>query len=592
MQVVYHVSGSSFITRWPQRLMIALGVVLVGALGFTGCELFEDDGNKPGGQCVISDTVEREVVWGERCTSYLVTATVRIRAEVTVLPGTVLVFQSGTGFYVEENGSLNAVGLEDKGKQIVFKGERDEKGYWHGIAFHSNSSLNELSWVTVQDSGGSGYNFREYGVLVQGRLKVTDSVFRDSSSFGLYADDDADLRGFARNTFIDIDEFPLSITATQAGSLDTQSSYKDSKTKPFIALRTTKVTKDVELNPQDVPYRVQGNISIADGDGTFSIKPGVDLVFEERTRIEVSDGALSAVGTQDEPITMRGTDASASYWNGIAFRTNSSKNELKYVHLSDGGAPGYNFREYGILVIGRATLSHNIFSNIGSPAAIVVDNGASVAGFESNEFSGNAHYPLSIPPQNLGELDDQSDFVGSAGENNGKPWILVDGNGNVTTSQTWHKQNAAYRIKPAIKLSESSAIITIEPGAVFEFEESGRIDASAGALNAQGTNQEPIIFQGVDNSKGYWGGLYFGSNSSNNVLNYAVVSDAGGSGHNFNSYGVQVSGQLTLNNSTLKNNKTRALWIHKNATITPSTVANIQASNTFSGNDKDIEDAR
>jgi hypothetical protein len=76
----------------------------------------------------------------------------------------------------------------------------------------------------------------------------------------------------------------------------------------------------------------------------------------------------------------------------------------------------------------------------------------------------------------------------------------------------------------------SSGTLDIEPGSELYFEEGRSLKAQLdGALRAQGTAAEPILFTTVDaNTPTYWQGLrYEGSDSANNVLEHVIVEYAG-----------------------------------------------------------------
>ena len=73
-------------------------------------------------------------------------------------------------------------------------------------------------------------------------------------------------------------------------------------------------------------------------------------------------------------------------------------------------------------------------------------------------------------------------------------------------------------------------MLTIEPGARLVFE-SGR-DMTVwedGQLRAVGTEQDPIVFTGGEQTPGYWGGLrFYHSNSEDNQLAWMTIEYGGG----------------------------------------------------------------
>lgn len=565
---------------------------------FAACDPEEGDGgDKLAPTCTVEVDagITSKTTWGEECRFYEVKGYYTVSGELDILPGTEVIFDEKAGLEVD-GGSLNAAGSEEN--PVVFRGKDSSKGYWAGIAFHSKATRNELSWVKLSDAGNTGYHFRYYGVLVRGSVKISNSSFSNISSDGIVADDGADLAGYAKNSFSDIDGYPLEVGAAEVGFLDGESTYAEAAGKPFVAVRSGKIKKSQTWNKQDVPLRfLGGTTSIDDSDAVLTLKPGLELVFSVNSGIYIENGALSAVGEKDQPIVMRGYDASKSYWYGLAFLSNASKNELAHVKLSDAGGSGHNFRTYGVLVTGRLKVSDSVFSNNGSEVAFIVHDGASIEGFANNRFENNGAFPISLPAHNLGELDSKSDFAGPEGKENGKRWILVSdpntGKGyKVTKTQTWRRQNVPYRFAETVSIEDAATTVTVEEGTRLEFNEVKGIYVEDGTLVAKGSSDKPISFVGVDSAKGYWSGIYFKSNQSGNALDHAVVSGGGASGYHFNSYGVGVAGQLSLTNTEISNTSGPGLWIN-GGTVTPSDLAELRAQNTFSNNgdngDKDIE---
>ncbi|GAB3559803.1 hypothetical protein GCM10027577_52890 [Spirosoma fluminis] len=71
--------------------------------------------------------------------------------------------------------------------------------------------------------------------------------------------------------------------------------------------------------------------------------------------------------------------------------------------------------------------------------------------------------------------------------------------------------------------------LTIKPGVVIAFERDVRFDitANGGQLIAQGTTDQKIRFDGVNQTKGFWTGIMLFSGSSANVMEYVEVRNAG-----------------------------------------------------------------
>lgn len=99
----------------------------------------------------------------------------------------------------------------------------------------------------------------------------------------------------------------------------------------------------------------------------------------------------------------------------------------------------------------------------------------------------------------------------------------------ITTNTVWldRGEGIDYIVNCTIEI-KSSGSLTISPGVTVQFTngEAG-ILASEGYLNAVGTADKPIVFQGKNGIKGEWKGIYIFSNNSSNILNNVTIKDAG-----------------------------------------------------------------
>lgn len=168
--------------------------------------------------------------------------------------------------------------------------------------------------------------------------------------------------------------------------------------------------------------------------------------------------------------------------------------------------------------------------------------------------------------------------------------------------------------------------LTIEPGTVIEFTESGRIavhryfDDHSGAIVAIGTADSPIVFRGTKAEKGHWRGLFIGTENNMNELDHVVVRDAGKEPY---LHGGQAGlllgnagygyGKVKITNSQFLNNRKYGLEISHNESLTEDylliknnsfkdneapvyasihTLHLLDSSNDLTGNDRDEIDVK
>ncbi len=132
--------------------------------------------------------------------------------------------------------------------------------------------------------------------------------------------------------------------------------------------------------------------------------------------------------------------------------------------------------------------------------------------------------------------------VGSSGAGNAQKWVRegqyipIDSQGPTTTetlpcsiseARTLSNGTAAvdYYIDCVLDIT---APLTIEPGTVIQFGENAGLGIyDSGSLNAKGTADAPIVFEGENTVDGYWRGIHIETRSLNNLLENVRIQDAG-----------------------------------------------------------------
>lgn len=71
------------------------------------------------------------------------------------------------------------------------------------------------------------------------------------------------------------------------------------------------------------------------------------------------------------------------------------------------------------------------------------------------------------------------------------------------------------------------ANLVIEPGVTIFFEQNKGMQIVNGSIHAKGMENQPIILRGVSEAPGFWKGIEILSNANENVIEYALIKDAG-----------------------------------------------------------------
>lgn len=99
--------------------------------------------------------------------------------ELTLEPGLMFEFEAGTGFQIDDNAALYAVGTASA--PILLKGANSTAGYWEGLYFSSNNPLNQLTHVTLD---GAGSNSSRGAITMWGSPKLTLNTVKISNIAG------------------------------------------------------------------------------------------------------------------------------------------------------------------------------------------------------------------------------------------------------------------------------------------------------------------------------------------------------------------------------------------------------------------------
>jgi len=467
---------------------------------------------------------------------YAVSGISDVRADLTIEPGVHIEFGSDTRMDIESEGSLIAIGTEEA--PIRFTGAVKSPGSWRGIHFKSLSPDNELSHVIVEYGGDNNANIF---VNNNGAVTINHTTSQFSSSYGLEADNGAQLRDFSNNVFADNETAIMNIPTNLIGSLDINSDYNGESGTDYIStLGGGEVNTNQTWPSIEVPYIIDGFVDIK---SEVKVQPGAMIKFKQEARLDIEEGALTAIGTSDNPIKFLGNEETSGFWQGIRFRTKNTANELTYTEVSHGGANG----KANVVVdnSGAVKITNSTLTSSETYGLEVDKRGGDLIEFSNNTISSDAI--TRIPDYLMGEIDTDSDFGTDS-------YISVVGT-QVKTDQTWVAAGVPYRIEDIIDIQ---ADVTINPGASLEFISGARIDiesgTNGGSLNAVGTQADSIKFIGTNNVQGHWDGIRFRTKSDSNLLEYCVISDGGRGGDARNgNIDIWSNGGVTVKHSSIRN---------------------------------------
>lgn len=328
-----------------------------------------------------------------------------------------------------------------------------------------------------------------------------------------------------------------------------------------------RVLNDIFTDPSVPDYIASSNVDVR---AQLTIDPGVVIYFAEDVVLDIESGTgtLIAEGTASKGIVMTSDNIGGDiHWKGIYIGSASSLNSLKYVEVSYAGNSEHNFSgtnypaAVGVEYTGKVSVTNSTIKNNIGYGLYADDGGGQIETFADNVFESN-DTGVGVPADEVDALDGNTTFSNNA---DAQVEIFSTTYADTKTS-TWPALNgsSSYRVSGNLSIDGD---LTIAPGAIFEMDEDVIISVY-GSLSAIGTDTEHITFTSSNITGNlYWKGIYVNSASSLNEFTYVDLSYAGNSVMNFSGsdfaagIGVEYTGKISVNNSTITDNKDYGIYV-------------------------------
>ncbi|MEE9333917.1 MAG: hypothetical protein V3U65_07475 [Granulosicoccaceae bacterium] len=450
--------------------------------------------------------------------------TVSEPANLTLQPGVVIKLGAGADILVNTGASLTAEGTV--ADPIILSGREATPGFWEGINFlFSNSINNRLDHVQVEYAGGGSNGaaiLLDANSLNPARVSISNSSILNSSSYGFSFDAGSLIDKFDRNR-VTGNASTGRIEPTTATSIANTGDYTGNANDALV-LTTDSIDKATTFNDIDIPY-LADNIGL---DAKLDIKPGVIIEFKAGAVLRVnSAGTINAIGTATDPILLTSVEPSPGFWDGVNVFFSNTGNTMQHVIIEYGGGTS---TDSGNLVLqanssnpSRLSASNLILRN-SQTNGFYIDSGANLSQFDNitstlNQRAGYVDAPM------MGSLGTGSNFIGNTED------LIRVGSGGIGSDFTVLDHGVPYSMIGLILQNK----LDIGPGVTMIMDAGSAIRINnGGALSANGTATQPIVFTAQEPTPGYWEGIYFFfSPTVNNKLDHVVVEyGGGGTGNN------------------------------------------------------------
>jgi hypothetical protein len=258
-------------------------------------------------------------------------------------------------------------------------------------------------------------------------------------------------------------------------------------------------------------------------------------------------GALSAIGTLTQPITLTGVVAAPGSWGGIAAvaTVTPSLINLSYVTLEYGGINStYGAQLYADQAV--VTITYSLIRNGDSHGVYIAYNNPQ-ANIHDTSFISNTRHAIQLDQP-------KTDIVmsGLSASGNGVNGVFIAGTTQMNGRRQWANAGIPYVIDAPVIMVAGDAL-AIEPGSELQFTAAGKLDI-LGEFKAIGLPNAPITLTGQIKTPGAWQGLIVHGAVADQAiaqLDYVTV-EYGGSGSNGANIEVLSGGQLVARHSLIR----------------------------------------
>ncbi|MEB2785809.1 PKD domain-containing protein [Algoriphagus persicinus] len=493
--------------------------------------------NGSGGPIIINEDILQDRTLSNVFTSdpdkldYLVTKDVAVKgAKLTVEPGVRIGFEEGTGLIIAENGSLKAYTLDFTNQPIVFQGKEAEKGYWDGIKILSKNPPEYIAGIEVKDAGKLGY-----GLLIgpETRLFLTHSTIHHNEGVGIWFEIRSLISEFKTNKVYDNSESPLRIPARLMESIFWDSEIEGSA----IQITEGKILSGLEnfWPSYTVGYDILEDLVIYNG-SSLVLTYGTKLNMADDKAIRVISGSvLRILGEANNPVIVEGKTKSKGAWRGIFIENSQMRvSSIGFAEIRHAGSNAITGQAPATIKLGNGGRLKLFNSTLNDGKGIGLEAVASniILEMTDNTIKNHQNYPISVTAQMVEHLDYLTRM-----EDNAQNEVLVDGFNALAKDGgeiIWKgfAQRVSYLVKGLGRDLRIQSGMRIKAGVVIKMQDGSRIDVQdangrLGYLNIEGVAGNPVIIQGVNEVGGSWYGITYSTNHAQNVINQAIISNAG-----------------------------------------------------------------
>ena len=508
---------------------------------------------------IDSDRTLENIYDDPEIADYRVPGYISVSALLNIEPGVKIIMDENAEINITDQGALSALGSSSQ--PIVITGSVESPGYWSRISFNSLSVNNKLENVNIH-YGGSSEGAIHIG---KGKLSMENTMVTESATSGVFMNDkDASFSNFTDNTISD-NEVPVKCFVRHFSNFSGSSDFSGNQMDIILGQGNIGLEDNATWQKLNVPYEIPSTINYIDAD--LTIEAGTKITANQDAGLVLQvDGSMSAIGSVSEPIIFQGNEDLRGYWKGIRFESNTTKNKLHYVNVSNAGSSGFDgagfLSNIELVGDGRLDMQNTTSSKSGGYGVGIRNTSCSLDNFKNNTLTDNETAFFSTYLQ-FASLDNTSDFTGNTND-----YIQGFQQETVIKDLHWKPLNVPYRLHGA--QCYFNADLSIEAGVeIIATPGAGIIIYADGSLEMDGDASNYIWIYGEEDIAGYWLGIQIQSNTPKNFIDYSIIENAAqkdipGTGP----AAIGLIGTLEITNSQIVKSKGYGIFVDTEGTLT------------------------
>ncbi|MCX7943403.1 MAG: hypothetical protein N2746_02705 [Deltaproteobacteria bacterium] len=485
---------------------------------------------------------------------HLLEGNLYIKSSLEIAPCTRILVGSKAKISVTDSGSIKSIGTKDC--PVIFTSSKDSKakGDWGLIEIFNTASSDNVFDYTILEFGGDG----NYGMLwidMGASVRIDNTSFDNSRSYGVYFDKNANIKSFTKNRFSNIDLNPIFVYAGEVGALDKITSIDNNQNTVLVnggEVKNAALWKDL-----GIPYLLRQQVTIK---ASVEIEPGTKFLMDSDSDISVKDnGSIKSLGTADKNIlfTSSKTSKAKGDWSHIeVYASSSSDNAFVYTVFEYGGKDNY-----GMLWIdngAKVAIDNSTFRQ-SSSYGLFLEDGAVLKSFTNNKFKNLSMNPISLNASEIVMLD-KIEAV-----DNTSNTIMVRG-GTASINGQWKNIGIPYEFKQIVYVKSK---IEVEAGTTILIAANMKISVGdKGSLRLKGMQNANINIRSAKSAPaaGDWSQIdIYDSADNDNIWDYVNVMHGGGD--NYGQVWIDKGVMLTLNNCKFSEGKDCDVYVENGGNV-------------------------